>query len=63
MNARTLILLTLSLLLLGCIGYQVVKLRHPVTGGVVQCGPFVEAQQETECLRYWQTQGFERIPR
>jgi hypothetical protein len=63
MNARTLTLLTVSLLLLGCSGYDVVKLRHPVTGGVVQCGPFVEAQQEAECLRYWQAQGFERIPR
>ena len=33
MNARSLILLTVSLLLLGCSGYEVVKLRHPVTGG------------------------------
>ena len=33
MNARTLTLLTISLFLLGCSGYEVVKLRHPVTGG------------------------------
>ena len=63
MNAITLTLLTVSLLLFGCSGYEVVKLRHPVTGGVVQCGPFMEVQQEAACLRYWQAQGFERIPR
>jgi len=60
MNARILALLSVSWMLLGCT-YEVVKLRHPVTGGIVQCGPFVEAQQETACLQYWQAQGFERV--
>jgi hypothetical protein len=48
-----------------------IKLKNVQTGQIAQCGPYAsdmlvggdtQAQRETECIRDFQRQGFERMP-
>lgn len=59
--------------LAGCATTTPVKLRHPQTGHVVQCGPYavgrigpewaaVAVAQERGCIEDYQRQGYGRVP-
>ena len=59
----------LGLALCGCT--EAIQMRNPKTGEIAKCGPYpsdmivggdTQAQRETECIRDFQRQGFERVP-
>ncbi len=57
--------LIVALLLAGCMTTPV-KLRHPVTGRTVQCGPYDRGREggtavrKNQCIQDYQRQGYER---
>jgi hypothetical protein len=60
----------LILLLAACSSTVPVKMRHPKTGQVVQCGPYdtsgmrhiAAAQHEAQCIQDYKEQGYVRVP-
>jgi hypothetical protein len=58
--------LALMAALTGCT--EAITMRNKTTGEVATCGPYEHADRfsavrETECIRDYQRQGFERAPR
>jgi hypothetical protein len=65
----TLAIAIVALSLMACTGS--IKLKNARTGQIAQCGPYAsdmlvggdtQAQRETECIRDFQRQGYERMP-
>lgn len=58
----------ISLLVLGLLAgcTSPVKMRNSVTGQVAECGPYANTwttpERESQCIRDYQRQGFERAP-
>ncbi|MBI3455179.1 MAG: hypothetical protein HY002_05260 [Candidatus Rokubacteria bacterium] len=72
MRSWAIILLLTALVGAACVRpvTKPVRLRHPVTGTIVQCGPYrgfheyavAEAMRERGCVEDYQRQGYERVP-
>jgi hypothetical protein len=67
---KNIALLVSFMFVIGC-STAPIYLKHEKTGEVVQCGPYtvtdssddmVAAYRETQCIKDYQRQGYERVP-